>query len=148
LFSNNIHPILSSIEEDLNYGGVVVSGYANMTNIASQPFPSENIIVFTDGYCASACTILLHLLKYQGKVKQIVAGGRPQSGPMQAIGGIKGSQVLGLATVLQVTDEFVQRASDEQIKQANQTTLAELYQYGTIVQNRNDANVVPVQVNL
>ncbi|KAG9233314.1 hypothetical protein BJ875DRAFT_496766 [Amylocarpus encephaloides] len=58
-----------------------------------QPFAIQNVVLLTDGYCASACSILAEFLTRQAGVKTIVVGGRPLDAPMQAIGGTKGSQV-------------------------------------------------------
>ena len=49
----------------------------------------------TDGTCASTCSIFAELMKKQG-VRSIAFGGRPQYGPMQALGGVKGGQYLSL----------------------------------------------------
>lgn len=49
----------------------------------------------TDGTCASTCFIFAELMKKQG-VRSIAFGGRPQYGPMQALGGVKGGQYLPL----------------------------------------------------
>ncbi|OAL36003.1 hypothetical protein AYO20_04664 [Fonsecaea nubica] len=116
----------SNVDYDESSGGIVVSGYANNSHVAPQPFLSENMVVFTDGFCASSCTILLHLLKYQAKVKSIVVGGRPQTGPMQAIGGVKGCQVLPLDDLVPIVQSFYESASPDEIKAANQTALKDL----------------------
>lgn len=52
----------------------------------------------TDGYCESTCGIFVELMKKQG-VRSIVFGGRPQYGPMQAVGGVKGGQHLSLSEI-------------------------------------------------
>ena len=49
----------------------------------------------TDGTCASTCIIFAELMQKQG-VRSIAFGGRPQYGPMQALGGVKGAQHLPL----------------------------------------------------
>jgi hypothetical protein len=54
-----------------------------------QPFPAENIVILTDGTCASACSILTEFLTRQAGVKTILVGGRPRNAPAQAIGGTK-----------------------------------------------------------
>lgn len=54
-----------------------------------QPFPVENIVILTDGICASACSIFTEFMTRQAGVKTIVVGGRPIDAPMQAIGGTK-----------------------------------------------------------
>lgn len=87
---------LSDVLTPLNSGGIYVSGYLNRSNITTQPFAAENIILVTDGYCASTCTIFAELMKQQGGVKQIILGGRPGLGSKipQAIGGVKGTNDL------------------------------------------------------
>lgn len=92
-FTNLIRLNLNDTNTNLAIGGFVVSGFANNSRVAPSPFTSENIIVLTDGRCSSTCGILTHFLKYQAKVKSIAVGGRPQTGAMQATGGVKGSQV-------------------------------------------------------
>ncbi|OKL63579.1 hypothetical protein UA08_01260 [Talaromyces atroroseus] len=70
------------------------------------PFVAENIVVITDGFCASTCALFLELMRPLG-VRSIVFGGRPQSEPMQAIGGVRGGQYWDLETI----DEISQVAS-------------------------------------
>ncbi|KJX95940.1 peptidase s41 family protein [Zymoseptoria brevis] len=62
----------------------------------AQVFSAENIILLQDGACASACALFSEFLKSaapDGPVRQVVLGGRPQTGPMQSVGGIKGGQL-------------------------------------------------------
>ncbi|EXJ63420.1 uncharacterized protein A1O5_11469 [Cladophialophora psammophila CBS 110553] len=61
---------------------------------AQWPFSPENMIILTDGICASACSIFVEYLKNKFQVMSIVVGGRPQTGPMQTIGGVRGSRVF------------------------------------------------------
>lgn len=70
------------------------------------PFPATNIILLTDGYCASTCTVFMEHMKNQGNVQSIVIGGRPQTGPMQAVGGIKGSQVFDGNVMYSLIQQF------------------------------------------
>jgi len=51
-FTNIIRWNLSDVLTPLNSGGIIVSGYQNRSNITTQPFAAEDIIVVTDGYCA------------------------------------------------------------------------------------------------
>lgn len=81
---------------------------------ATPPFAPENIIVLTDGYCASTCTVISEHLKNQAGVQFIVVGGRPQHGPVQAIGGIKGNQVFSYANILQMIGIF-DNATDSEL---------------------------------
>ncbi|OQU99701.1 hypothetical protein CLAIMM_05296 [Cladophialophora immunda] len=146
-FTHQYQLNLSNAAYDEGTGGIVVSGYANNSKVAPQPFLSENIVTFGDGFCGSACTIFLHLLKYQGKVKSIAGGGRPQPGPMQAMGGTKGCQVEPLDYINQAMLFFYQNASSEAIKEANQTALKVLADQADTLLLRNDAGAA-VQVNL
>jgi len=92
-YTNLIRWDLNDTDFNLASGNIVISGYGNNTSIAASPFTSDNIVLLSDGRCSSTCTIMSHLLKWQGKVKSIAMGGRPANGAMQAIGGVKGSQV-------------------------------------------------------
>ncbi|KAK7535013.1 uncharacterized protein J3D65DRAFT_646717 [Phyllosticta citribraziliensis] len=76
-----------------------VTGYENNTNVAAQPFAAENIVLLQDGYCSSTCAIFTELAKSQGAVKQVAIGGRPQTGPMQGVGGTKGAETIGWDTL-------------------------------------------------
>ncbi|KAK5116770.1 hypothetical protein LTR62_007444 [Meristemomyces frigidus] len=74
-----------------NSGGIYVSGYLNRSNITTQPFAAENIILVYDGYCASTCTIFSELMRQQGGVRTVALGGRPNKEIIQAVGGVKGT---------------------------------------------------------
>ncbi|PNP42307.1 hypothetical protein TGAMA5MH_05989 [Trichoderma gamsii] len=80
--------------------GLEISGYGTRANL-SQPFLPENIVLLYDGACASTCTIASESLRLNGGVKSVAFGGRPQKGPIQGVGGVKGSQIY------QLTDVFV-----------------------------------------
>jgi len=69
---------------------VIVSGYANETDIAPQLFAAENIVLLFDGVCGSTCSIFTELMKAQGGVRSVSVGGRPTTGPMQSVAGSKG----------------------------------------------------------
>ncbi|KAJ5287284.1 hypothetical protein N7478_002970 [Penicillium angulare] len=85
--------------------GMPVSGYGEMPlDPKTQYFDAEDIILITDGTCASTCTIFTELMKGQG-VRTIAFGGRPQVGPMQGMGGIKGSMVYDIAEFASVFKE-------------------------------------------
>ncbi|PIA97917.1 hypothetical protein CB0940_05763 [Cercospora beticola] len=91
---------LSDTLTTINSGGIEVSGYTNRSNITTQPFLTENIVIVTDGYCASTCTIFAELMKTQGGVKLINMGGRPNKNLTQAVGGVKGVNSLSLGAIL------------------------------------------------
>lgn len=72
-------------------GGINVTGYGPLANITGPPkFKPENIILVTDGYCASTCTIFAEFMTKQAGVKTIAMGGRSNKNAIQAIGGVKG----------------------------------------------------------
>lgn len=60
-------------------------------NKTEPPFAAKHIVLLQDGACASTCSLFSELMKTQGHVKTVVVGGRPQYGPMQAVGGTKGT---------------------------------------------------------
>lgn len=66
-----------------------------------QPFDSQDMLILSNGICDSACASFVHLLKWQGKVKSLVIGGRPVPGPMQTVGGTRGDLVAKLPGILQ-----------------------------------------------
>ena len=75
-------------------GALKVSGYGNLTNIVpKQTFQAENIVLLQDGYCASTCTVFTEFMKTQAEVGQVAVGGRKKTGPMQGVGGVKGTNV-------------------------------------------------------
>lgn len=104
-FTSIIRWNLSDVLTPDNSGGIYVSGYLNRSNITTQPFDAENIVIMTDGYCASTCTIFSELMTQQGHVKKIAMGGRPNLDITQAVGGVKGTNdfpwdyILALAEV-------------------------------------------------
>ncbi|KAF2798053.1 hypothetical protein K505DRAFT_372009 [Melanomma pulvis-pyrius CBS 109.77] len=56
----------------------------------AQTFAAENITLLTDGACSSACSLLVELFTQAG-ARTVVVGGRPSTGPMQAVGGNRGA---------------------------------------------------------
>jgi len=82
--------------------GVAVSGYNQPPNVTlQQRFAPENIVLLTDGYCASTCTIFAEFMKRQVGVKTIAMGGRSNKKPIQAIGGVKGTNNYGFSFIQQ-----------------------------------------------
>ncbi|KAF2106587.1 peptidase S41 family protein-like protein [Lophiotrema nucula] len=86
------------------YGvGIEMTGYGTRSNFTEDPFSKDDIIILSDGICASTCSLFTELMVQQSGVKTIAVGGRSTTGPMQAVGGTKGSLVL--------TADFLQRVS-------------------------------------
>ncbi|KAI7321851.1 beta-galactosidase [Hortaea werneckii] len=92
---------------------VPILGYGNDTMFQRQTFDADNIVMLTDGTCASTCAIFSEFMKSQAGVKSVAVGGRKQTGPMQAVGGTKGSRVLGMAQLYSLVTSAAQAASPE-----------------------------------
>lgn len=87
-----------------------ISNYGNLTNITPQVFQPENIVLVQDGGCASTCAVFTEFMKSQAKVKQIVFGGRKQTGPMQGVGGVKGANVYPFSVIADAAGEAYEDA--------------------------------------
>ncbi|KAF1844761.1 peptidase S41 family protein-like protein [Cucurbitaria berberidis CBS 394.84] len=82
---------LSDVHITYSSGGINITGYGPLANVTGPPkFNPENIVLLTDGYCASTCTIFSELMTKQAGVKTIAMGGRSNKNRIQAIGGVKG----------------------------------------------------------
>lgn len=71
-----------------------VTGYGDNTVDYAPPWTGENIILLHDGTCASTCAIFSNLMKGHADVRSVVVGGVPQHGPMQGVGGTRGSNTI------------------------------------------------------
>ncbi|KAK1910670.1 hypothetical protein P3342_008550 [Pyrenophora teres f. teres] len=74
--------------------GITITGYNERSNFTQDPFRAEDLVLLTDGICASTCSIFTELMTQQSGVRTLAIGGRPQLGPMVAVGGTKGTLVL------------------------------------------------------
>jgi hypothetical protein len=74
--------------------GITMTGYGDRSNFTTQPFAAEDIIIVSDGLCGSTCALFVEFMSIQAGVKVVALGGRPQNGPMQPVGGTKGSRLL------------------------------------------------------
>ncbi|CAI6299286.1 unnamed protein product [Periconia digitata] len=74
--------------------GVEMTGFGSRSNFTTDPFSADDIYILSDGICASTCSLFIELMSQQATVRTLAVGGRPQSGPMQSVGGTKGSLVL------------------------------------------------------
>ncbi|KAF2643341.1 hypothetical protein P280DRAFT_467392 [Massarina eburnea CBS 473.64] len=117
-FSSLFRWNLSDVIIPFNSGGIYIHGYGNLTNY-TQPFAAEDIVVVTDGYCASTCTIFSELMRQVKGVKYVSLGGRAKEGITQAIGGVKGTnnnpwsyiQSLAQLTITELTNSTAEAAS-------------------------------------
>jgi hypothetical protein len=113
----------------LNSGGVYIHGYGPLSNYTEQPFAAEDIVVVTDGYCASTCTIFSELMRQRAGVKYISLGGRPREGITQAVGGVKGTNNFPWTYIQSLAQFAVQNTSTtpEEAAQLNKTELGEYW---------------------
>jgi hypothetical protein len=82
---------LSDVHITYSSGGINITGYGIYANVTGPPkFKPENIVLVTDGYCASTCAIFSELMTKQAGVKTIAMGGRSNKKAIQAVGGVKG----------------------------------------------------------
>lgn len=88
-FADIVDPVENPMDTD---------GLGGDLDATTPPFAPEDIIVLTDGRCSSTCTIFTDHMVSKG-VNTVALGGRPRPDPMQAIGGIKGSQSLELTNI-------------------------------------------------
>lgn len=105
-----------------------VTGYRTRATKLNQdqPFEAKNIVLLQDGGCGSTCAIFTEFMKTQGKVQQIVVGGKPQTGTMQGVGGSKGSQVISWTEVYRQASVAYDFLSKKQ-KDINSTDIGKLY---------------------
>ena len=108
-------------------GGFVINGYNNRTGIVeSRPFDPKDIVILTDGACASTCTIFAEFLTEQAGIKTIVMGGRASNkGKQQVIGGVRGSNVWPMTLIKSFVDTVIEYSTPEQLAFYNQTVLAD-----------------------
>jgi hypothetical protein len=99
--------------------GIVPTGYGTRSNFTEDPFRAEDLIILSDGICASTCSIFLELMVQQSGVRTLAVGGRPQTGPMQPVGGTKGTLVLP-STYLQALSALVVAAFATTTSQATE----------------------------
>ncbi|KAI1084786.1 peptidase S41 family protein [Whalleya microplaca] len=71
-----------------------LTGTGSRANTQPAVFSPENVVLLTDGTCGSTCTIFSYLMILQLQVKTTAVGGRPATGPMQAVAGVEGAQVF------------------------------------------------------
>ncbi|KAF4446794.1 peptidase s41 family protein [Fusarium austroafricanum] len=114
------------------YGwGFNVTGYGNLLNF-TRPFSRpDDIVMLLDGYCSSSCTIFAQCMVHDAGVKTISIGGRPRKGPMQGVGGVKGSHVYGHTDIQRYTGIVKGR-----LKSNNSAIVKELERYTNYIPSR------------
>lgn len=122
-FTSIIRWNLSDVLTPDNSGGIYVSGYLNRSNVTTQPFAAENVIIVYDGYCASTCTIFSELMRQQAGVKTIALGGRPNTDIIQAVGGVKGTNDYPYDYIIESVEEVFAFGNSSQQDAWNKTSL-------------------------
>ncbi|KAK2825733.1 hypothetical protein FQN49_007416 [Arthroderma sp. PD_2] len=137
----------NNVPMSLKAGGLVVSGYGNRTHVAPQAFKDEDIVVVTDGICASTCAIFSDLMNRNG-IKFIATGGQPRSGRMQAVGGVKGTQVLTFRELWNVAQlVFKKYSTPEEQRELEHTQIGQMVKKGKYVLGRMINNGAGGRVN-
>ncbi|OCK83485.1 hypothetical protein K432DRAFT_432854 [Lepidopterella palustris CBS 459.81] len=125
-FTNIIRWNLSDVLTPLNSGGIYITGYDNNT-VVTQPFAAADVIIVTDGYCASTCTIFSELMRQQAGVKTVAMGGRARAGISQAVGGVKGTNDLPWDYIQYLVQVAFNYSTPEEAAHYNKTQLGEYY---------------------
>ncbi|CBY01537.1 hypothetical protein IAQ61_003360 [Plenodomus lingam] len=93
LLKYNLSDPMTTTNERLAVG-ISITGYGDRANFTDDPFRAQDMIILSDGVCASTCSIFVELMAQQAGVRTLAVGGRPQPGPMVPVGGTKGTLVL------------------------------------------------------
>ena len=92
-----------------------VAGYSNSSSLTPQHFTAENMVMLTDGICGSTCAVFAEFMKTQGNVTSIAIGGRPHTGPMQAVGATKGARLISFQTIYLAVVSFAATMSTQDL---------------------------------
>jgi len=142
-FTNLFRWNFSDVLVPLYSNGINIHGYGPLKNYTTQPFAAEDIVVVTEGYCASTCTIFSELMRQRAGVKYIALGGRPREGLTQAVGGVKGTNNRGFAYIQNVAQAMVTELNNtlEESQMYNRTEFGQLFD--DTVFNRAAVNITP-----
>lgn len=123
LLRYNLSDPLTTTDEEFSIG-ITVTGYGDRDNFTQDPFSKDDIVILTDGICASTCSLFTELMVQQSGVKTLAIGGRPELGPMQAVGGTKGSMVLQAQYLAAISQYMLQEfASSSEAREWSQFLL-------------------------
>ncbi|KAF1961555.1 peptidase S41 family protein [Byssothecium circinans] len=113
--------------------GINITGYGPLANVTGPPkFKPENIVLLSDGYCASTCTIFSEFLTKQAGVKTIALGGRSNRNQIQAIGGVKGVNNYGWSYLTSQAALAIRVAPPALQAKLNATKLATTYRTSSL----------------
>ncbi|KAK8868572.1 Peptidase S41 [Apiospora arundinis] len=94
-------------------------------NPTAAPYSPLDIIIVGDGFCHSTCTTFVNLMTNMGGVRTVAFGGRPATGPMQIMGGVRGGQSLAFGSI----EQLVNGSAPLLKRQPNLLTKDQLAQY-------------------
>ena len=100
-FTSLFQPNLT-LPQNVLVAGIDVNGFSTRSNTPpSRPFPSSSdIIILTDGICASTCSIFVELMREVAGVKVVTVGGRPNGqSSMAAVGGTRGTRTWSFGAI-------------------------------------------------
>ncbi|KAI0150264.1 hypothetical protein GGR57DRAFT_504603 [Xylariaceae sp. FL1272] len=104
---------------NFNYTQSTIRGFSSSYPANNtRPFDASDIVIITDGQCTSTCTTFTNLMTWVGNVTSVTFGGRPTTGPMQVMGGVRGAQSYHFDTL----DDVILTASN--ITQTNEEVLS------------------------
>jgi hypothetical protein len=83
----------SAFDNWIPFGYGVAKPSAGQTLESYQHWKPEDIVLLTDGLCSSACALFVEMMSHQAGVRTITIGGRPVTGPMQAVAGTRAARV-------------------------------------------------------
>ncbi|MCJ1461623.1 hypothetical protein MMC07_000220 [Pseudocyphellaria aurata] len=115
----------------INDARLIATGTRDRVGVA-QPFAAKDIVIISDGNCASTCATFSEYMKTQVGVPTIAVGGRPQYGPMQGVGGVKGAEVDTLAAFFNGVELAYSQAPPNLLERLNDTVLGEFSHYPTL----------------
>ncbi|KAF4449008.1 Peptidase S41 [Fusarium austroafricanum] len=99
---------VSSLAAVYNYtmwsdDSIPIRGYGGLPLLKKQPFKAEDILIVSDGICASTCHLFVTLMTNHGGVRSLSIGGRPNGKPMQVLGGVRGGQAFTFEKISNIT---------------------------------------------
>jgi hypothetical protein len=91
-------------------------------------FNRTDIVMFTDALCGSACAAIHEEFKNNAGIRSVTVGGRAIEGPIQAVSGTKGGEVVPLMRSIQQADHMrnISRTFELKSYPAGEATLDEL----------------------
>ncbi|OIW26235.1 hypothetical protein CONLIGDRAFT_646420 [Coniochaeta ligniaria NRRL 30616] len=107
---NETNIMTYDLTNDTTVAGVtnsfIITGFDPSDPAPPQPFATSDIVIVTDGSCASACTVFTGLMVREQGVRTIALGGRPNRQAMQYAGGVKGVEVMSFSDLQDMVSQI------------------------------------------